>query len=130
MSQAQLATGDGMGGREIASAVICHDPLDVDAERGEPCEPASEEPSGGVALLIAEHLGVCETTAIVDHHMDVVPAVSAASVASPDDPLAGDLETSEPLDIDMNELAWLPTLVAVGRLRWVQPRALAQANPL
>jgi len=44
--------------------------------------------------------------------------------------MAGATNATEHLDVDMDELARVATLVAVGRLRRLEPGALAQADAL
>jgi hypothetical protein len=89
---------------------------------------------------IVEHLGVGQPGVIVDHHVhmlpagDSVPAALAAGAllgcAAADHAVPGATDASQPLDVDVHELARVAALVAVGRLRRFQPRALPQADPL
>jgi hypothetical protein len=45
-------------------------------------------------------------------------------------PGAADRDATEALDVDVDQLARMPTLIAVRRLKRIEPRALAEPDPL
>jgi hypothetical protein len=121
-----------------------HHCLDGDAVRGIPGDGAAQEARRVASGKGGEDLGVGESAVVVDDHVQVLracdAAVSAVFAAAPRAPLAcaaadhamtgtsgGD--AAELLDVDVDKLARMATLVAVRRLEGVEARALAESDP-
>jgi hypothetical protein len=113
-----------------AGAVVGHDRPHAYTVFGKPGDGSAHEVDGRAALEIVEHLGVCEPRVVVDHHVHVLETGDAAlapvdaalvlasslfedAVASP---AIGD--AGEAFDVDVDELARVTPLLAVGRLGW------------
>src|ERR671929_200054 len=89
----------------------------------------------------ASRTGVRQARAVVDGDVDVLPAGLAAALAGGVGlgrvvaALAGHavpgavLDAPELLDVDVDQLAGMAALVAVGRLGRLEPRELAQPDP-
>src|SRR5207244_12298891 len=83
--------------------------------------------------------GIGHAGVVVDHHVDVLEARDAAllapgplALAVPNDAMAGAKARDPPerLDVDVDELAGMAALIAIGRLRRVEPGTLAESDPL
>src|SRR2546430_11734564 len=77
---------------------------------------------------------------VVDADVDELPALRAAAatpaavrvlaLALAGDAVSGAGDAAQPLDVDVHELAGVASLVAVRWLWWLEPRALAETDPL
>jgi hypothetical protein len=89
-----------------------------------------------------QDLRIGEARVVVDHHVDVLvarlpplaasdprAAVLTAAVADHAVACAALGDAPERLDVDVDELAGVAPLVAVGRLRRLEPGALAEPDP-
>jgi hypothetical protein len=141
VAHAERAAGDRVRRGDVAGSVVGHDALDRDAVRLEEGErsPEAGDRLAGVLALALEHLGVGEPGVVVDHHVHELPARAAAAlrtdldlVALAGDPVAGatHVDAAELLHVDVDELAGPGELVAVRGLGRLQPRALAEPDPL
>ena len=94
---------------------------------------AAQKPGDGHGLLVGEHFDVGQAGGVVDADMHVIPAGALAAVAAgapAEHPVPGAAaNTPELLDVDVDQLAGLAALVAVGRLKRLQSRELAQPDP-
>jgi hypothetical protein len=82
-------------------------------------------------VRVIEHLRIGEAGVIVDHDVHVFPAShSAQTTLAAGAPLGGSAarhampgapDAAELLDVDVDELAGMTALVAVGRLRRLEP---------
>lgn len=69
------------------------------------------------AALVLEHLDIGESGGVVDAYVHALPAdPAAASPEVSDDQVAGAPDASELLDVDVEQLAGMTPLVAVGWL--------------
>ena len=139
---ASLPSGERVGERAIAGAVVGEDALDRDAQRREPGNRATKDAGRGGATLVGQDLGVGEPGGVVDGDVNKLPAGHATLLAvdgclMPARALAGDAVTgtartdaAELLDVEVHELTGPPALVAVGRLGRLEPGALAEPDPL
>ena len=139
--QLQLAQRLAVAVGGVAGAVVGHHSADADAPVGEPGDAALEEGDCAGGGEVVEHLGVRDPGVVVDHHVQELvtretglPSVDAAAVLAlpvSEHAMAGttDGDTSQPLDVDVDELAGVPSLVPVRRLGRRKPRALPQPDP-
>ena len=112
-----------MGGRRVelpepvAAAVVGHHALDADARRGEEGQAARHEGGAGGAPLVVEELDVRGAAVVVDRHVQAAPAGAGAprrrGGVGPPAPAVG--HPRHPLDVDVDELAGPPALVAHWR---------------
>jgi hypothetical protein len=142
VSQAELAAGGGVQKRPIGAAVVGHDALDADAVAGEEVDRPPEEAGRRDCLLVDQHLGVGEAAVVVDRDVDELPAgvadaaaiggVGVGGLAAPvaGDAMAGAQDSAELLDVDVDELARAPALVAVRRLGRLELRRLPSPTRL
>src|SRR6266540_2835287 len=106
--------------RAVGGAVVGHHSLDAHALALVPGEGPLEESGGRLAPLVGEHLDVGEPGGVVDADMHVLPAVleDLAMVArrsshrATADPVPGPGDAAQLLDVDVQELARAPALVA------------------
>src|SRR5439155_12159621 len=137
VTDAAAAARGGVDGGDGGTAVVGEDPLDADAMPSEEGERAPQEADRGRSLLVGEHFRVGEAAVVVDCDVDVFPA--DGEVASPGgvddspvgvaadaaDPFAGAvLDPTQPLDVDVDELA-RPQLLVADRLLEPDPAELA-----
>src|SRR5206468_957057 len=106
---------------------------DADATGGVPGNGAAEKGDRASGGQVIDDLGVGEPRVVVDDDVQVLvagearqpPIDSACVLAFPraDQAMAGAErgDPPEPLDVDVHELAWMATLVAVGRLERIEP---------
>ena len=98
----------GCGRRErVGQAVVGHDPLDADAEAGEPGERPGEE-AGVSGRLVGQDLGVGQARGVIDGDVQEFPADAAlccAPRAVAGDPVADAVDPAELLDVDVDQLA-------------------------
>ena len=140
VAQAQLVQGLGVGMGDVTGAVVAHDRLHPHAPLGKPGDGSAQEGDRAAGGEIGEDLGVREPRVIVDHHVHVLPSgdpTQASALAdaplrgsAPRHPVTHATDATELLDVDVHELARVASLVAVGRLGWLEPGALAEAQPL
>src|SRR5262245_45176983 len=101
------------GMADIGRPVVGHDPLDGDAQAGEPGDGALEEGDRAFLALVGQDLGEGEARGVVDADVEEVPA-DAAFPAAPvtDDAVADAVDPAQLLDVDVDELAGPLALVA------------------
>jgi hypothetical protein len=118
--EAKLIAGLVKGSREIARAVVGHDPLDRDAQACVIGHRRLKESDGAGFSLIPHHPAKGDAGRIVDADMDELPANTEVAIdhagLSSCDPMADGADPAELLDIDMDEFARILTLVAANRL--------------
>ena len=107
----------------IGRAVVGHDPLDGDAEAGEPGQRPLEEGHGALLALVGQDLGVGEARGVVDADVQEVPA-DAALLAAPvaGDAVADAVDPAELLDVEVDQLAGPLALVADRSRAWGRGR--------
>ena len=135
VAKSQAAAGERVQRGDIAGAVIGHHALDVYAVAAIPDPCAAQEADRGCGLLVGEDFDVGQAGGVVDAHVHILvadplgapPLLLAAAVAVR--AVSGPVDPSQLLDIDVDELAWVSSLVAVGRLGRVKPTELAQPHP-
>lgn len=126
MANAECAAGKGVQRGAVARAVVDHHPFDFDAVTAVERDRPAQKPDGRGRLLVGEDLGVSEAGGVVDADVDVVLADARAVVAAgpaavrPVSAAGGD--PAELLDVGVQQLARLATLVAVRWLRRIEPR--------
>src|SRR5439155_21072356 len=121
--ECECAAGERVHDGAVAGAIIGEHSLDADPVAAKEGDRAAQEASGGLPLLVAEHLDIGEPGRVVDGDVHVLPANPAATGAAVGvDAVARPADPAQFLDIDMDELSWPWTLVAVGRLVRLQPR--------
>ena len=122
VAQAESSAGGCEAVRAIAGAVVGHDAGDFDAVAGVPGDEASKEGGSGWGSFVSQNFGVGQTGGIVDGDVNELPAgASGALPAVASDAVADDLDAAQLLDVDMNELARMVSLVAAdGFLRVVE----------
>lgn len=130
VADAQLATGDGMDHRAVGGAVVGHYSLDLHAALCEPSHRPSQKRSGGLATFVRQDLDIGEPGGVVDTDMAALPAVAAAGIPVPGRPFSRCLEAAEFLDVDVDQLARAPALIAVRWLGRLEAAALAEPDPL
>src|SRR5947209_19206095 len=127
MFEAEPLAQPAEGKRFVAGAVVGHHSHDLDAEAlvvGQ----SGYEVGGGTALpLVGHDLGEGDARVVVDGHMDELPAESFAArspIALPSaiagDAVANAIDPAEPLNIEVDHLARMLTLVAAHRLARLQ----------
>jgi len=114
-------------------AVVGHDALDLDAVGFEEAQGVEEKPQAGAPRLIGEDFRIDQARMVVDGQVHVFPA-NAAAVALPraiaGDAMAGAVELTEFLDVDMDEFAGRVAFVATHRFSRRQGLELVQAKAL
>ncbi|MDX6602769.1 MAG: hypothetical protein QOF13_1971 [Solirubrobacterales bacterium] len=90
-----------------------------------------QEASGGLAALVGKNLGVGQARMVVDGDMNELPpdkahrlAVAMGAQLPPavaGHPVAGLEDATQLLDVDVDQLARLLSLIAIGRLARLQP---------
>jgi hypothetical protein len=135
---AQRAAGDGVQGGAIAGAVVAHYALNGDAVAGVERDSSSQEADGGGGFLVGEDLDVGQAGGVVDADVHELPAdrflalLARAALQTPVavNAMAGAAgrDPAEFLDVDVQQLARVAALVAVGRLRRLKAAELAQAD--
>jgi hypothetical protein len=136
VAQSELAAGLRVNARAVAAAVVRHDALDLNAVVGKPRQRAAQEGGSAGSALVWQDLCVGQPRVVIDHHVDEIPtgdpeaARLFARAAIAVHAMAGLENPAELLDINVHELAGAAPLVAVGRLRRLEPRALAEPDPL
>jgi hypothetical protein len=134
VAQAEGAAGDGVGERDLGRAVVSHQALHTDAVGVVEAQRAAKEADRGGGLLVGEDLNVGQAGGIVDADVHVLPADLALCALGVGVLVAGDavsgaaLDAPELLDVDVDQLAGMAALVAVGRLGRLKPRELAQRD--
>ena len=109
MFEAKLIAGLVKGSREIARAVVGHDPLDRNAQACVIGHRRLKESDGAGFSLIPHHTAKGDAGRIVDADMDDFPANTEVAIdhagLSSCDPMADGADPAELLDIDMDEFA-------------------------
>ena len=113
----------------VGAAVVGHDALDLDALAAEPAQGAQKEGRRGGLALIGEDLDIGHSGCIIDRHMHEVPACApvTAARARAGDAVAGPVEPSELLDVEMDQLSGPVALIPARRSRWIKLCQPAQA---
>jgi hypothetical protein len=127
VADAEAAAGERVQGGDVGGAVVGQESLDSDAAAAVEGDCAAEEADRGCRLLVREHLGVGEAAVVVDADVDVFEAdvvaalalevgagrvVPLATLASKDAFAGTALDSSQLLDVDVDELTWPRALVA------------------
>jgi hypothetical protein len=105
----------------VAEGIVGHHGTDGDSERGKPGERVLEEDNGAGGRLIGQQLRKRNAGAIVDRDVQTLPTQSGLPI--PSGSLVGQTtargaippDPPQPLDIEMQQLAGLGTLVAHDR---------------
>src|SRR3954447_13172422 len=133
VTDAERAAGEGVDRRAVGRAVIRQQALDGDAVGGIEGDRALEEPDRGRGLLVGEDFDVGQPGGVVDADVHVLPADLALALAGgvgcgrvaaalAGHPVPGAaLDPAELLDVDVQQLAGVTALIAVRRLRCLQP---------
>ncbi len=131
MFEAELLAGLAKGSREIARAVVGHDALDLDAQACVVGHRRLKEGDGAGFSLVPHHPAKGDAGCIVDTDMDELPTDAEVAIdhtgLSSCDPMADGADPAKLLDIDMDELARILTLIAANRLQ-LQSAQLVQAQ--
>jgi hypothetical protein len=126
----QIATRGAFVGR----AVVGHDALDLDAVAGEPIDRPRVKDTALSLRSSGEQLAVGEPGGVVEGDMDILPAEASSGGASialagaiAGDAVAGPLDATELLDVDVQQLARALALVADDGRRG--SRAVSRPRP-
>src|SRR4051812_2157463 len=136
---AEPPAGDSVDDAGVGGAVVGEDAFDSDPVAAEEAKSADEEVGGSERLLVREHFGVGEPAVVVDCDVDELPSdravsatvrITATRPVTPwrpaADAFAGTaLDSSELLDVDMNQLARAALLVANG---WLETEPSESSN--
>jgi hypothetical protein len=117
--EAQIPTGISKGKGLIATAVVGHDASDGNAEAFVICHCGFEKRNSAAGLLIGQDLGEGNAGMVVNADVDELPAdATAVALAGPipGDPMADLVEAAKLLDIDVDHVAGVLSLVATHRL--------------
>ena len=129
MAQPQGLPGVAEQVAAIADAVVGHDPAHGDALAGEPDDGPGEEAGAGIAGLVVQDLDIGGPGMVVDADMDILEAdLAVLADAAAGDAVSGLVEAGEPLDVEMDEIARPPPLVAPDRRLRLERRQLAEAE--
>ena len=102
--------------RAVSLAVVGHHPGDVDAEVAEVGDGSAEEDGDGGAGLVRIDLGEADAGVVVEADVHVVPASPGRALAAvPCDAVAGLVEAREFLDVQVQQLTGMLSLVAADR---------------
>ncbi len=115
--------------RSVAASVIGHDAIDLDAEAFEVGHGGLEEGDGTLLLLVGEDVDAGDAGMVVDGDVSELPTNAAMiALAAPisGDAVASFLETTEFLDVDVDDLTGSLALVARPRLFGLERREQAQ----
>src|SRR3982074_2318904 len=115
-----------------ADAVIGHDALDLNAMGPEEAQRVKEKTQAGGTFFIWQDFRVSDARVVVDRQMQIFPAdptAVALALAITGDAVADLLETTQPFDIDVDDLAGMLALVAAHRFGRFQGRELVEAAP-
>jgi hypothetical protein len=121
VAQSEPFAGGGKAAGDVARAVVGHDAGDCDAVAGVPGDEASKEGGSGWGSFISEDLRISKSGGIVDGDVDELPAGAPAVLpAVAGDAMADDLNATQLLGVDMDELAGMVSLVAADRFFRIQ----------
>ena len=102
--------GEGPGG--VAGAVIGHDPLEGDAERGEVAQRDEEGPTGALSALAREDGGDAHPRGVVEGDVDKLPSGSGRGLAPvARHPVAGANEAPEFLGVQVQQVSRVSTVI-------------------
>jgi len=117
-------------------SVVGHDALDADAALCEEGRRVEQKRGRGASLLVREDLGKADPRKVVDSNVDVVVTIAdlvPSSLPQHSVPTAVG-NAPEPLDIDVDQLAWVvldvPDRNACGPVAVPQPRETVAAKDL
>jgi hypothetical protein len=114
----------------VGEGIVGHDPLDPDAEAGEPGSGAGEEAGAARSALVGQQLRVGQARGVVDRHVQIFPAEPARPLAAvAGDPVPEAVDPAEFLAVDVQQLAGSVALVAQGRRLGVQGRQATESEP-
>src|SRR6266480_1345638 len=132
----EFAAGERVQGGDVGGAVVGQEPLDPDPSASVEGDRALQEADRRGRPFVGQHLRVGESAVVVDADVDVLVADVATALALEVDaggvvpgtaldtkgPFAGTaLDPSEPLDVDVDELAGARALVAARLLEPSRP---------
>jgi len=142
VADAERPAGERMGDRDVGGSVVGHQPLHRDPVRAVEGHRPSQEADRGGRLLVGQDLGVGEAGGVVDADVDPLPADlatpaarrvdgGAVAPAPPGHAVPGPVraDAAEFLHVDVDQLARPGALVATDRLRRLQAREPAEADP-
>jgi len=113
VSETKVLAGVSEAVRDVAGAVVGHDGLDPDTLALEPGDGSFEECGRRGGSLIGQYLGVSQTGSVIDGDVDELPTDAAdTSGAVTVDTMAHSSDAAELLDIDVDELSRMVSLVA------------------
>jgi hypothetical protein len=116
VAQAVALTSGAEEMRTVAGAVVAHDPLRFDAQRGEISQSAFQEEDGAVLTFIGHDLSKSQPGSVIDADMDKFPAGAAHLIASiVGDAVTGPYDPAQLLDIEVEQFARELALVAHDR---------------
>jgi hypothetical protein len=115
--EAQGAAGLGERLGDIGGAVVAHHPLGIDSLAVEPGNGPAEQADDRWLLLIRQHLGIGETSGVINGHVDLVVtgAIGATLLAVAGDPVPHLAEPGQSLDVDVNQVTGPLPFVALHR---------------
>src|SRR2546430_14346036 len=119
----ELFAGAGEGFGEVAATIVSHDAFDGDAEAPEVGDGGDQERDGA----FGEDLSTRYPGMIVDSDVDEFPActlTAAIACAASGDAVVHAAETTELLNVEMENLTWFLALVA-----WMWPLQLEAREP-
>jgi hypothetical protein len=121
MAQAVALTSGAEEMGTIAGAVVAHEPLRLDAQRGEVSQGPLKEEHGTLLSLIGHDLREGDPRSVVDADMDELPARSPDLIAPiVSDAVTGAHDSSQLFDIEVEQLTRELALVTHNWQRWRQ----------
>jgi len=114
----------------VAERVVGQQRTDPDPEGAPPGQRACEERRGRGAVLLRQDFDVADARAVVDGDVHVLPADAARTPAEVAvDPVPDARDAAELLDVEVQEGAGAPALVAHHRSGRLEARELMEAEP-
>ena len=120
MFEAESGNGSAHGVGAVAGAIVGVEALDADAEFFEEGQSGVKEGDGALGGFVGEKLSEGEAGMVVDGDVEEFPAGAAdvIALAVAGDAMAGALDPSELLDVEVEEFSRMCALVAQDRRWW------------
>ena len=121
VTQTELSACRSEAMRDVAGAVVGHDACDINAAAGVPGDQPSKEDDSRWRSFVSQDLGVSQTGSVVHGNMEELPTgTSGALPTVAGDAVADELDATQLLDVDVDELSGVVPLIAVNGLLGVE----------